>query len=118
MTGKTDTQLNVTWAHAVRDMTVAAIDRGQLPLFGALFIITVIIVKLPSDAVLRLANSLLERFYTLGAVGHPLFAILIIAWAYHVRRLKKGFRRECERIGREKSRLQEQIAGVKFKSSE
>ena len=108
----------VTWAHAVRDIVIKAMGRGQLPLLVFLSILLLLAFKMPDGDVTLLLSKLLEKLSQWGIWGYIIALLLIIAWSMHVRYLKGKFRREYRRISEEKSKPQGEMADVELQSSE
>lgn len=98
-------------------MVVAAINRGQLPIFGAFLVVLVLIIKMPSEDVSKLVFDILRSLRHGEFIAYILLACTGGGWFVHARIMRKLFSDEVERIGREKSRLQSNLAGMKFKSS-
>ena len=108
----------MTWAQSVRDMTIASINKGQLPLFGLLFIVSIMILKMPSEDVSDLVFSIFSALKAGEYVAYILLVLSLSGWYAHAKFMRKAFSAEAERIGNEKSNLQGRIAGVKFGSSD
>jgi hypothetical protein len=107
----------VTWAQACRDVVVTAINRGQLPVLGLLFLVALVLLKMPEEDVSKLVFSIVESFRRWELVAYPLLLITVGGWCWHAKWMRKAFSDEAERIGREKSVLQSVVSGVKYKSS-
>lgn len=108
---------NVTWAQSVRDIFVTSINRGQLPVLGLIVVTLLMIWKMPGDAVSALAEEVLHSLQNGDLWGYVLFVLTLGGWYSHAKRMRKMFSNEAERIGTEKSRLQEQLVGRNYKSS-
>lgn len=108
-------QVKVTIAEAVRDISITAINRGQvLPIVLALIAI-IIILKLPITALENIVIRVFEGH--LGYVSTILLIIVLLVWNWHAKRMRKQFSAELERVGREKSMLQNKTQKKQFKSS-
>lgn len=108
---------HVTWAHAVRDIFVTSINRGQLPVLGMIAVALLMLWKMPADDVSSLASEILHSLQNGELWGYLLFVLTLIGWYSHAKRMRKMFSAEAERIGTEKSRLQEKLVGHNYKSS-
>lgn len=97
---------------------VASINRGQLPIFGFFFVVSIIVWKMPGGDVTKLMFSLLQSLRDAELVAYIIAGILAIGWYSHARVMRKIYSDEFERIGREKTALQTQASGVAFKSSD
>ena len=109
---------NVTWAQATRDIVIAAINRGQLLLLGVLAIFMLLVFKMPDNKAYELARAIFNDLKNFSLLGYILFLVMVIFCYSHSKKLRKNHSLEFERIGREKSRLQDKLAGEKLSSSE
>ena len=99
----------VTWAQAFRDVVIASIEKGQLPVlfgFGSFFLL---IWKLDSSDSLVLLNSILEKLSDWYLYGYVLFLLSILGWYSSSKNLHKMHFEECDRVGREKTELQDKL---------
>lgn len=115
---KTQQPLKITWAHMIRDVLVASINKGQFLIALTGLIILVFIVRLPPAALQALAQSVVEKLDQGDLVGWLLFVFVSIAWAIISRRSRATSRNEISRIGKEKSILQQKLLGTDATSSE
>ena len=102
----------VTWAQAFRDIIISSMERGQMPIllaFGAFFLL---IWKLESADSLTLINLILDKLSDWYMYGYVLFILSIIGWYGTSRSLHKMHFEECDRVGREKTELQEKLLSV------
>lgn len=111
-------QTKVSIAQAVRDVFVAAINKGQLPILGIITILLVILWKMPDEDAGTLVFKILESLTINGTIGWFLLLITIGFWYWHVKYLRRQFSEEYRRIGKEKSKYQGQAVGQKYKSSD
>jgi hypothetical protein len=107
----------MTWAQALRDMVVASINRGQLPVFGIFFVLLMLVWKMPGEDVSKLVFEIFALLRNGELFAYILAFLLGIGWFVHARIMRKVFSDEFERIGLEKSELQGKLAGKKFGSS-
>lgn len=108
----------MSWAQALRDMVVSAINRGQLPVFGFFLVLLMLFFKMPAEDVSKLVFEILESLRHGELVAYVLLTVACVGWFTHARTMRRLFSAEAERIGREKSALQSRLAGVKFESSD
>jgi hypothetical protein len=107
----------VTWAQTARDVTIAAMDKGQLLPLGLLAIVLLMVFRMdPSDDA-ALANRLLDLIKHYAAVGYLGWVVTMGGWYLHAKTMRIQHNEESGRIGREKSRLQERISGEHLPSS-
>ena len=101
----------------IADIAVAAINRGQfLPL--CLFALVAFIVwKMPTEDVSNLVFRLFDVADS-AILGYFLFVLSCLGWFYHARLQRRIFESEIDRIGREKSILQQENLKIETESSE
>lgn len=107
----------VTWAQAVRDIVIASMNRGQLPVLGLIGLMLFMIWKMPAEDVTSLAMAILQRLVDWTLAGWALAAAITLAWYVHARKMRQEYSQEFERIGTEKSKLQSSAAGRTFPGS-
>lgn len=107
----------VTWAQAFRDIIIAALNKGQLipTVLGLGFLIWV--WRVDPNELGVLGSQFLTLIKSHQVVGYVLWVITTIGWVIHARVVKGTTDAESGRIGKEKTRLQEQLAGRTFPSS-
>ncbi|RYZ88574.1 MAG: hypothetical protein EOP04_09055 [Proteobacteria bacterium] len=108
----------VTWAQMVRDVLVAAINKGQLPVLGIFAVLLLIIYKLPETDVSSFARELFLAVADGRILWLGLWLGTTTAWIVHARIMRKQYSKEYQRIGNEKSNLQIAAAGREFKTSD
>ncbi len=108
----------LTWAEAVRDIVAIAINKGQLLPLGLIMIVLLILLRVPEDQILVLLRALVKKLEAGELMVYPLLVICISGWIYHVAIMRRHFKAEYERIGKEKSRLQSELSGIELKSSD
>ena len=101
----------------IADIAVAAINRGQfLPL--CLFALVAFIVwKMPSEDVSKLVFRIFDVVDS-TILGYFLFGLACLGWICHARWQRRIFESDIDRIGREKSLLQQENLKVDTESSE
>ena len=104
-----NSKIKVSWAEALRDIVLKAIETGQLPALLISVIVILIIWKIPDDQLLLLLQEM---------ISYLILSLCILGWFFHVKILQKRFAREYERIGKEKSSLQSKKSGINLKSSD
>ena len=108
----------VSWAQAFRDIIIRAMDRGQLlPVLGFLLFLA-FIWKMPEENVYEFGVLILKGFKDLSLAGWGVSGIVCILWAGHARIMRRKHSSECQRIGNEKSKLQQSTVKTKLGSSD
>lgn len=93
-------KINV-WA-AIRDILVASLAKGQfLAALGGLIII-VMIIKMESVDVTKLAFAFLQSLKDTSTLGYSFSIILSLGWFFHSRYIKNFHQREIDRVVSEK----------------
>ena len=109
---------HVTWAQAVRDIVIAAINQGQLPVLGILGILILVIWRMPENDVSQLMFQVVEHMSNGTLIGYILSVIFAFGWYFNSKKMRAEFTEESQRIGKEKSNLQNSLTDVPFNSSE
>lgn len=110
-------EVKFSWANAFRDIVVRSIDRGQF-LFVALWLMgMVILIKMPGEDVSKMMNAILERLERGELFAYVVNLLVLGGWYFHARWMRKQAAHEFDRIGTEKSRLQDQLTGLKLEGS-
>ena len=84
-------------------------DKGQLPIlfiFGTIF---ALIWKLESKDSFALLSSIGDHLSNWYIYGYILFTLSLFGWYITAKMLRKMHFEECDRVGREKSDLQEKF---------
>jgi len=101
----------------VRDVLIAAMNKGQLiPAFVGL-IFMLMIVKMPGTDVSSLMFKIFDLFGERSILGYILFIISLGSWATHVRFQRRLFHGELLRVSDERNKLQKNHLGGKLESS-
>jgi hypothetical protein len=103
---KQDQKRPMGWSEACRDVVVTSINRGQLPLLGAIAIVLLVIFKIPESQIVDLVNEITSKLSSIAILSYLLNIVLVIAWGLHSKSVRQMHSRECDRVGREKTKLQ------------
>lgn len=107
----------VTWAQAFRDIIVGAMNKGQLLPVTLALVLLLIVARMDPKDLPSLGIKVLELLHAHEMIGYGLWAATVVGWVVHARFVKGTTDAESGRIGKEKTGLQEQLAGRKFTSS-
>lgn len=102
--------VGMTWAQAFRDITVGSMNKGQLPLLGIIAIILVILWRMPPERLSELAFNIIGMLERGDLFGWLLFVLVLASWWTNSKAMRKWYATELDRVGREKSDLQRQLA--------
>lgn len=98
--------VKVTYAEAIRDIVMRAIDRGQLVSFTICLTVLVFAFRLPEATLSQLANEVLARFLDLSLAGWGFTFLLAIGWFKHASWQRRTGARELKRVAEERNRAQ------------
>ena len=102
----------------LRDVLVAQISKGQLPLLVIGVVSSEIVWKLPSGDVSRIVFRLLDAVELKWWGGYGLSLAIAFAWFFHSRYQRRLMAAEVARASDQKTRVQKQMLGGRIKSSE
>lgn len=108
----------VTWAEATRDIIITSINRGQLPTVVLLFALLLILSRYPAEQLPKLVYDVGESFLDWQGLSYAVSIILALGWFIHAKSMRRSYSEEYKRIGREKSKLQNQNSKKSFDSSD
>lgn len=101
-----------------RDVLVASMNKGQFPLAMVGIIFMVMVLKMPSEDVSKLVFRIFDGISDGSVVGYVMSAALLMGWVLHSKWQRRIVAAEIERMGREKSQLQEKLLDKSLTSSE
>lgn len=107
----------VTFASAARDVLIHSLNKGQFPFACLAALLALTIFKMPAQDVSTFADRILRAMTTMKGASYTLNGLLAWGWFFHARWQRKSIAEEMERIGREKTELQEQKLGVNLSTS-
>lgn len=103
--------------HAIRDIVVASINKGQLLVILLGAVILVVAIRLPPQKLGTLAENVIERLVKGDLWGWMLFVVVSAAWSIVSSKSRRAQKKEIDRIGSEKSKAQQRAQGKDVKSS-
>lgn len=106
----------VTWPQMIRDLAQYAVEKSVIVPFFTMTIIIIMVWPLTPEARERVIFGFLEFLKHSWTIGYFLFVLALAAWYYHSRYMRKQYQKELERIGKEKTELQNMLR--QFESSE
>ncbi|MGO8704847.1 MAG: hypothetical protein ACLQVA_13615 [Candidatus Brocadiia bacterium] len=101
----------IGWPHAVRDIFVTAISKGQLVGVGLILIVVLIILKMPGEKVSELTTGLYDDLKHYEMYAYFLLIIETFAWVWTHRSLQKATKDELTRMAKERDRVQAAALG-------
>jgi hypothetical protein len=105
------------WA-MLRDVLIASINKGQLPIAGIILFLIILAIKMPSEQAGKLLFELLDLFVKWKIVGWVLFGFSVFGWFIHLKIQRRVFTKEISRAGDEKTKLQKRLLPKQIESSE
>lgn len=97
----------VSWPEACRDVLIASMDKGQLPLMFVTLLVLLLVWKTPETVVGELAKTIVQNLKDFYLLGYVLFIITFSGAWYLLRTLRQMHMDECHRVGMEKTELQQ-----------
>lgn len=104
---KAGNAIRVTWAHATRDVLNRAMSTGQLLPLCVFIILIMFVWRLPAQDLSTVIHEIVQGLENGSLIGWLCSIVLIILWAGHARLMRRSFSEEAERIGTEKTKLQQ-----------
>ena len=118
MAGKSNSSSKgVSWAEAARDVLIASMNKGQLPVLAVSACVFLMIFRMPSGDVSTLANEIVARLVDWTLVGWGMTLVIAFCWWFQAKQARTEYTAELARIGEQKSRAQDVAAGQKFPGS-
>lgn len=118
MAGKSDQGgKGVSWAEAVRDVLIASMNKGQLPVLAVSACVFLMIFRMPKEDVSVLASEIVARLVDWTLVGWATTIVISFCWWFQAKHARSEYTAELARIGEQKSRAQDAAAGQKFPGS-
>jgi hypothetical protein len=109
--------VKIGFCHALRDIIVTAINKGQLLVTMLGLIIIIFVWRLPGDSLGRLAEKILEGLVNLHLVGWFLFVVVSGSWAIVGKLGRDAVQNEMKRVAEEKALAQSRALRESVKSS-
>lgn len=106
-TPRTSGITKVTWAHCVRDVLNKAMSTGQMLPLCIFIIIVMLLWRLPSSEISGVIHDIVTGMTNGSLIGWGLLPCTLVLWAGHARLMRRTFSIEAERIGKEKTDLQQ-----------
>lgn len=107
-----------TWARAFRDIVVASINKGQLPILGVLSVFLLILWRIPERDLSNIVLKIVDHLIAGELFSYILLAVTCSGWFVHSKAARTHYTNEINRVTQEKSRLQNELVKKRFKSSE
>lgn len=109
---------NYNWSRAFRDIVIAAINKGQLPILGIIGIFFVILWRVPPEDLSTILSTVIDHLINGELWAYLLLVLTWGGWFAHAKTMRTNFSLETNRISREKTLLQNQLNNKDFRSSE
>lgn len=92
-------------------------NKGQLPVMGAIVLLSIILLRIPSEKLYDLSKDVIHEFANYHLLGWFLALLELVGFFILSKKSRKDFSDEMTRVSSEKKKLQEQIHGKKLGSS-
>ena len=97
---------------AIRDIVVASMRKGQLPILGVIGLLGLVLYKTPSVYFPTLWTTVFGRSGLVCVVSLTANVGLIVGWAVHLRVQRRWFKEETERIVASRNEVQQKQIGL------
>lgn len=108
----------IGFAHMIRDIIVACVNKGQLPIIIFGLVLFAMILKMSESDVGKLIFLVVENLKNGSLVGYLLFFLAITGCYFHSTRLRRQYAGEINRLSDERTKLQAGQLGERVRSSE
>jgi hypothetical protein len=98
----------------VQNVATHAMNKGQFLAAAAAAIILTLIWKIPEAVAGDILKSVLRNLGRMKGLSYLMNVVFLLGWAAHMRWVTRSNSRELDRIGREKTQLQEQVTNLKL----
>lgn len=115
---RTGSITKVTWAHCARDVITRAMSTGQMLPLCIFVVIVILLTRLPAEEISGVFHDLINSLTNGSALGWYLCCVALVLWAGHAKIMRKSFSVEAERIGKEKTDLQQQQTNLPLGTSD
>ena len=102
----------------LQSVLLASIEKGQFAVAVLGIVAVVMLLKMQSSDVGRLALQLLDAAGHQAALGYLCAASMLVGWTLHVRYLRRQFVMEIDRVSLERNDAQARCLGSRITSSE
>lgn len=96
-----------TWAQAWRDVMFKAIASGQIVPTSIAIVMMIAAWRMPEQDLSPLVNRILNGLENHSLIGWIAFAIALCVWCWHASWMRRGFSKEFQRMGNEKTKHQQ-----------
>jgi hypothetical protein len=110
--------VKVTIWHMLRDVLIASMNKGQFLLTLSFLLVVIVIIKMPSEAVSRLASEIMQKLENYELVGYVLSVTLGGGWYIHSKYQRRRMAGEIHRISDERDEWQKRALGGNIESSD
>lgn len=118
MTGeKEPNQSQIGMWQALQNVTIHALDRGQLLQVGLLAIIGILVFKLDAKDAAGVLNELFQMFRNLATLGWVIGVLTLVGWYSHVKWIRNATKKEFTRLADERNELQQRLTESQLNSS-
>jgi hypothetical protein len=117
MSKQTGQNAKIGPSHAIRDVFVTALNKGQFPLAIIGLIILVLIWRMPNQDVSKLVFEILADLKAGYLAGWGLTVITSLGWFFHAKHIRRVMQNEFNRISKERTEQQEKRLNKSLPSS-
>ncbi|WP_337264355.1 MULTISPECIES: hypothetical protein [unclassified Serratia (in: enterobacteria)] len=100
--------VKVTWAQATRDVLNRSMSTGQLLPICIFILLVIAFCRLPESELASILHDIIDGVKDGSLWGWGFSITVVGAWSYHAKVMRREFSLEADRIGMEKTRLQQE----------
>ena len=93
----------------IRDVATHAMNKGQFLGVALTGLVALVIWRAPPEFSGQVLDRILRNLTSMRGIAYVLVGALALGWALHLRFVIRSTADEIDRIGREKTKLQEQL---------
>lgn len=107
-----------TWAQAFRDVIIQGMSKGQLLPLGILLVTLITVIRMPNDELSIVIQQIVSGLKDWSLFGWGLVIVVLVLWSAHARHMRKMSSAEVQRVGKEKTEIQQQNTQVPLGTSD
>jgi hypothetical protein len=101
----------------LRDVLIAAMNKAQLPALSIAALVGIMLWRMPPADIAKLLLEIKMDLVHGWLLGYGLAGFFALGWFLHARAQRRAIHLEMDRIGKERTKLQEQLLGRELESS-
>lgn len=112
-----ETRSTMNFWQFINNVLIASLSKGQFIPACIFFLLLLALVRMPEGDVSKLLFEIEKDLKEGYLIGFSLDIFLVIGWYVHLRKQRKDFGKEIDRISQERDAYQEKLNGEAFTKS-